>query len=256
MLRRTLLMTGVALAVASIATLASAQPGGGGFGGGFGFGGGMGGGSSIAGLLSMPAVQTELKVTDEQKTKIQDLRTTMRDKMREAMNSGDGPPDFQNMSQEERQKAMGEMRKKMQPITKEFDEQAVKILDADQVARAKQLQLQREGGSALAREEVAKKLELTDDQTSKVKKLQESLAKPPQFDPNGDMQAQFQKMRENVTKTQKDMLAVLTDEQTTKWKEMCGKPFTFPQGRGFGRGGAGARPAAPGGGGPGGGGGN
>ena len=37
MLRRTVLMTGMALALASIATLASAQPGG----GGFGFGGGM-----------------------------------------------------------------------------------------------------------------------------------------------------------------------------------------------------------------------
>jgi Spy/CpxP family protein refolding chaperone len=252
MLRRTILITCVVLAAVSMATLASAQPGG----GGFGFGGGMmGGGGSIAGLLTIPAVQTELKVTDEQKPKIDDLRTTMRDKMREAMNSGDGPPDFQNMTQEERQKAMGEMRKKMQGVNKELDELATKILDADQLARAKQLQLQRQGGSALAREEVAKKLELTDDQTAKVKKLQESLAKPPQFDPNGDMQAQFQKMRENVTKTQKDMLAVLTDAQTAKWKEMCGKEFKFPQGRGFGRGGAGGGggPGGPGGG-PGGGG--
>jgi hypothetical protein len=246
MLRRTVLMTGAALVLASVAALASAQPGGG-FGGGFG-GGMMGGGASITGLLTMPAVQTELKVTDDQKSKIQDLSSTMRDKMGEVFNAGGGPPDFQNMSQEERQKAMGEMRKKIQGVNKELDAQAVKILTADQLDRAKQLQLQREGATALTRDEVAKKVGLKDDQIAKIKKLQESLiSQRPQFDPNGDIQAQFQKMRENVTKSQKDMLAVLTDEQTAKWKELCGKPFTFPQRRGFGRGGPGGGPSGGGG---------
>ena len=43
-----------------------------------------------------------------------------------------------------------------------------------------------------------------------------------------------------MTKTQKEMLEVLTDDQTAKWKELCGKPFTFPARRGFGgRGGQG-----------------
>ena len=82
----------------------------------------------------MPTVQTELKVTDDQKSKIEELSSTMRDKMRDARNAGGGQ-DFQSMSQEERQKAMGEMRKKMQGVNKELDEQAVKILDADQLAR-------------------------------------------------------------------------------------------------------------------------
>jgi Spy/CpxP family protein refolding chaperone len=60
------------------------------------------------------------------------------------------------------------------------------------------------------------------------------------------MQAQMQKMRDDRTKAQNDMLAVLTAEQTATWKEMQGKPFTFPaRGRGGFRG--------PGGGGPGGG---
>ena len=255
MLRRVVVMAGVMLVMASVASLALAQPGGG-FGGGGGFGmmggGVMGGNTSITSLLRMPQVQTELKLTDDQKTKIQDLSGTMRDKMMEAMNAGGGPPDFQNMSQEDMQKQMADMRKKMEGVNKDMDEQAVKILNADQVDRVKQLQIQRDGAMALTREDVAKKLGLTDDQTAKIKKLQESLNKPPQFDPNGDMQAQMQKMRDDRAQSQKDMLAVLTDEQKAKLKELGGKEFTFPQGgRGFGRGGGGF-----GGGGPGGGGGN
>jgi hypothetical protein len=265
MLRRSLLVVGVVLVAASVATVASAQPGGGGgFGGGMGMGMGMmgggmmgGGATSVVQLLGMPTVQTELKLTDEQKTKVTEVQDSMRTKMQEAM-SGIDFQGMMNMSPEERTKAQADMRKKTEPVTKDADEQAIKVLTPEQVDRVKQLQLQREGAAALSREEVAKKLGLKDDQIEKIKKLQETLSQPPQFDPNGDMQAQMQKMRDDRAKAQKDILAVLTEEQTTKWKEMQGKEFTFPQGRGrgMGRGGMGGGPGGGGPGGPGGPGGN
>jgi len=166
-----------------------------------GLGGGRGmlrGGISAVTLLMMPAVRTELKLTDDQKTKIQDLSDKVQKKLREAFTAaGDRAPDYQN-------------------INNEFTEQAFKILNADQVDRVKQLQLQRDGIAALTRDDVAKKLGLTQDQIAKIKKLQESL-------------------------DQNDMLAVLTDQQRAKWKEMWGKEFTFPQPALGGRGRRGGR---------------
>ena len=175
-------MAGVMLVAASVATLASAQPGGGGF--GMMGGGMMGGNVSITQLLTMAAVQTELKLTDDQKSKVQELQQTMRDKMQEAMNAAGGPPDFSDP--QAMQKQIADMRKKMAPIIKDIDGQAVKLLTSDQVDRVKQLQLQRQGANALTRDEVAKKLGLKDDQVDKIKKLQATLTQPPQFDPNGD----------------------------------------------------------------------
>ncbi len=161
-----------------------------------GRGGGSGimrGGLSVVTLLLMPAVRTELELTDDQKTKFQDLLAKRQEKMMSEASAADGvAPDYQN-------------------INSEFTEQAFKILIADQVDRVKQLQLQRDGIAALTRDDVAKKLGLTDDQIAKIKKLQESL-------------------------NRNDMLAVLTDQQRAKWKEMWGKEFTFPQPRGGGRG--------------------
>jgi hypothetical protein len=248
MVRRSVLIGGMILLVGSIAATAMAQPGGGrGPGGGMGMFGGPGGGSGAM-LLGMTEVQKELNVTDEQKKQVTDLLTESRQKMREAF-SGFNFQDFQNLTQEEQQKQRDEMRKKMEAATKGIDEKVAKILDDKQVERLHQLQLQQQGAMALTRPEIAEKLKLSEDQQTKIKKIQADArtASRPNFSQDmtqEERQAAFQKMRDTMTKAQKDMLAVLNDDQMLDWTKMCGKEFKFPQ-LGRGNRGGGAAPTPP-----------
>ena len=183
MFRRGVMTVGVVLVMASLATLASAQPGGGGgpggFGGGMGMGGMFGGGgpATVMSLLAMPTVQTELKLTDDQKTKVQDLSQKLNDKRQELFQGGGGPPDMSDP--QAMQKQMAEMQKKLAPITKETDADAVKLLTAEQVTRLKELQIQRDGATAPTNEDVQKKLGLSVDQIAKIKTLQDSITNMP-----------------------------------------------------------------------------
>ncbi len=223
----------VAVAVAAVSCLwistASAQPPGGGQRGGFqgGMGGGMGGGPM--GLLMMPEVQTELKITDDQKTK---FRETMQG-MREGMGN------LRDMSREEREKAMTEQTKKMTDSVKS-------ILTPEQFTRLEQLQVQRAGVEALMIPSVAEKLALTADQKTKLEEIR--TASRPNIEGMRDMSREertkmMEEMRTKRTEAQAKMMEVLTAEQKTKLEELKGASFTFPENPGFGgRGGAPGQP--------------
>jgi hypothetical protein len=245
MLRRTVLLSGlvVLLAAATVAQAQDRRPGRGGF--GFsGFGGGFGASSSQ--LLGTPEVQKELGVTDEQKGLIEDMVADIREKMREAF-AGGGFQDFQNLSQEERQKRREENRKKGEEIQKKADEMVSMILEQNQLDRLQQLKLQREGVNAFSRDEVAQKLNLSQEQRDKIRKIREEAF--PEPGSGGGGQQNFQnmsdderrefvtRMRERGEKMNTDILAVLTPDQKANWEKMQGKPFDFPQPQGFGGGG-------------------
>ena len=197
-------------------------------------------GGSGAMLLTIPEVQKELNITADQKKQLETLGQGIRQKVQASM----GQIDFQelrNLSAEEREKRFGEMRKKFEEATKGVDEQVAKVLDAKQVDRLHQLQLQRDGAMALTRPEVIKKLDLSEEQVAKIKKIQEA-ARPQGragFDRNQsdeDRQAARKKMREQTEKAHTECLAVLNDDQMLEWTNMCGKTFKFPERQGFGRG--------------------
>lgn len=210
------------LAWAVCATEAQAQRGGG--------QGRFGQGGSTA-LLRMEEVRKELKITDDQTKKVEEIGQKLAEEMREAFSGGN-----QNLSEEER----AERRKKMTEITAKGDEELGKVLEASQVTRLKQLRLQREGTAALVRAEVAKEVGLSDDQQTKVR------------DAIGDGRQNFQRLQglseeERTAKLaeiqkdreerQKKALDVLTDAQKTKWKEMQGAEFKFPEAKRGGQGG-------------------
>lgn len=206
----------VAVALAATMVLTSgalAQRGRGGFGG---FGGR--GGSGIA-MLRMPEVQTELKLTADQQTKLQDMMQRQRERR----------GDFQSLrdlSPEERQKAMAERRA---AENKELGA----ILNADQMKRYGQLRLQRQGMTALAEKEVADELTLTTDQRTKVQEImqQQAVEMRSLFQGGGgggDREAMRAKMEEMRKATDTKLAALLTDDQKKKWQEMVGAPFTFP----------------------------
>jgi Spy/CpxP family protein refolding chaperone len=198
------------VAVALLATMvlagsATAQQGR----GGRGFGGNFGGN-----ILRMPEVQAELKLTDEQKTKLTEV-TSQRP-------AGGGQ--FRDLSREERQKAMAERRAEQQ-------KKVAAILNADQMKRYRQLELQRQGPAAFQETEVQTELKLTADQKGKVETLlseQRDAQRELRQSADGDREAMRAKTMELRKKTAEKLEALLTEEQKTQWKAMLGAPFTFP----------------------------
>ena len=187
-------------------------------------------------LLAAPEVQTELALTDDQKKRVGELQGEMQQQM-QASFSGINFQELGSLSEEERDKRFADMRTKSEAAMKVLDEKLNKDLDAKQVARLKQLALQRDVIAALNRAEVAKQLKLTKDQETKLRDIA-SQALPPFGSPDARQQAQT------------DALAVLNDAQKKQWTDLTGKSFTFPEpqfgGPGFG-GPGGRGPGGPGG---------
>src|SRR5262249_43266251 len=138
------------LLLALTAATSFAQPG-----GGLGGLGGMRMPASM--LLMMPEVQKEIQVTDDQKTKLDDLRAEQMKDMQSQFQGFDFGA-LRDMSQEERDKKIAELRKKGEEMSKQIDEKVGKVLDATQMKRLGQLQIQRDGIGAFSRPEVVSKL--------------------------------------------------------------------------------------------------
>lgn len=213
-----------------LATPVFAQPGGGGRGGfgGRGFGGG------VSGLVGMAEVQKELGITDEQKTEITKVIEESRP-MRGA--GGFNREEFQNLSEEERTKRFEEMRKQGEETAKKVEEKVKGVLNEQQWTRLSELRIQREGVNALSRAEVAEKLALSDEQKKEIAKLNEGLR--PTFGrgaPGGGERPNFEEIRAQREKVQKDILAVLSEDQKETFEKMQGAKFEFPRPTGFGGG--------------------
>jgi DNA-binding MarR family transcriptional regulator len=204
----------------------AAQRGGGGQGGrgGFGFGGGFGGGMG-AGLVQLAqneAVAKAIEVLDDQKEKIGKLAESLRNQPREG-----GRPDFQNMSDEERQKAFADMRARMEKQTEEGNAKLAEILVEPQMKRLREISLQLRGTGALSDPKIAAALQLTDEQKKKLEDVgRENMeAMRGAFQPGGDPAGMREKMQEMRKQADAKTLAVLNDEQKKKFEEMKGEPF-------------------------------
>jgi hypothetical protein len=137
---------------------------------------------------------------------------------------GGGRGQFQDLSREERQRQLAERREAQQ-------KQLAAVLNADQLKRYRQLELQRQGMLALSETAVQDELKLTADQTSKVEgalQEQRQALRDARQDAAGDRQAMRAKTAEIRKKAEEKLGALLTDEQKTQWKAMLGAPFTFP----------------------------
>ncbi len=171
-------------------------------GGGFGFGG-FGG---VAMLLGQESVQKELKLSDEQVKEVQKLM----EKQREAFQG------FGELSQEER-------RTKMQELNKSNNEAVAKILKPEQLKRAKQIALQRQGAAAVNNEEVAKELKITDEQKQKIRAIQTKAREDMQG--AGSDEEGRKKRQEVMTAMNEKIMGVLTAEQKEQLRKMQGEPF-------------------------------
>ena len=230
--------------------------GGGGFGGGFG--GQRGGGLMQMGLSNLPVdvLVKGLKLTDDQKTKVDDVQKKIREAQRAAFGGGNNPfgggagggnrPDPAQLQ---------EMMAKMQEDRKKNDAQIEAVLTDDQKkalpAFLKDVQTFQTAQLPLA---LVGDLKLTDDQKTKMAAVVMQIQKIAQEKRQEAMDNQdFQSLREIMTQTQtalKDKTrALLTADQ----KAMVEKYEKENPNQGFGgRGGRGGAPGAPGAGGQGG----
>jgi hypothetical protein len=175
------------------------------------FGGPFGGRGNPAMLLRQESVQKDLKLSDEQIKKAEDVSEQMREKFQDAF----------SLEGEERGK-------KLQELRKENEKALSEILKPEQWKRLKQISYQQQGASAFADPEVAKALQLTDTQKEQIQKINQEMF--------GQMRELFQsgtppdeetrrKMTELRTATAEKIMKILTNDQKTKWKDMQGQPF-------------------------------
>jgi hypothetical protein len=228
-----------ALAVIAVcADSALAQPGGrggrggrGGFGGGFGGPGGGGGG--VAQLLQDESVRKELDLVDEQVSKLTDIAAKLREDV-QASFQGIDFGSFRDLSDEERNAKMGEIREKAEKITAEGQKEIDAVLLPHQRERLKQLQVQSQmrfgADRALASGTLAEQLGITEEQKEKLAAKQQEI--------QAGLQEKIAKLQEEA---RDELFSVLNPDQQAKLKAMIGKPFTFTGGPGGGFGGAGGR---------------
>lgn len=191
-------------------------------------------------LLRSPDVQKDLKLTDEQKTKLEDAVKKETEKRQEQMAS---------------MKDGGFDKDKMQAAFKEMAEMADKtikdILNADQQKRLKQITWQQAGSAVFADKDVETGLKLTDEQKEKLQginaEMQEdvrAIARESQGN-REEMQSKIASLRKETMEKAEE---VLTAEQKKTFTAMLGSKFEGKIDMGFGGGqGKGARPKGKGG---------
>ncbi len=181
----------------------------------------VGGMTPLAMLAQVEAIQKEIAVTDEQKSKLQEMAQAMR-------GQGGGQRNPQEMTDEERQQWREEMTKRRA----EQDKKIAGILDAKQVERLKQIQIQASGAAVAMNEEMAAELKITEEQQTKVREGLRDLWQSAQ----GGGPGAFAEMREKGLAI---LMEVLTDDQKAVYKKMAGEPFDLSQlpmpGRGGGQ---------------------
>ncbi len=166
--------------------------------------GGFGGGAIF--LLGQKSVQEELKLSEDQVQKVKELS----DKQRESFQG------LRDLSQEDR-------RAKMQEMAKANDKALAEILKPGQLKRVKQISLQQQGAFALVNPEVAKALNISEEQKDKIREIQTKARDESQGLGRDEEGA---KKRQEIRKaTNEKVMGVLTAEQKAKLKEMQGKPF-------------------------------
>jgi Spy/CpxP family protein refolding chaperone len=208
------------------------QPGTGrGMGGGFGFG-------SVYNMLSTNKdLQAELKITDEQKTKLEAVAKDLAEKRQAAGGGGRYNP---NATDEER-KAAEEARAKAAAETKKAYEA---VLTPDQAKRTAQINIQNMSVRAFGDKDVQTSLKMGDDQKEKIKTVLDGYQKDlrelmtaggggrgagrgqPQSEEDKKKAEENAKKREALTKeAEEKIVATLSDDQKKSWTDLIGAKF-------------------------------
>jgi hypothetical protein len=174
-------------------------------------------------LVFRDRVQKELKLSDEQKKKLEKrLQETVQGAMQFFTTLGDRKP-------EEREKALHAFRERVQENLTAFLQG---LLQEAQFKRLRQVMLQREGLFALGNAEVMKELDITDRQRQQfVDVVQEMQKKIEPLLKEAHKGSKPEEIRPRVMKIRKEhekkIEALLTATQRKRWKEMLGNPLNL-----------------------------
>lgn len=230
-----LLLSGLIVLATVPVAFSQGGRGGGGPGGGRG-GFGFGGQNSLISLAAMKEVRDELKVDDVQSKELDEISKELGDAMREMFAGGGGRQGGGGFDDAARQR-MQENAEKMAKLQSKADEKLSDILDPKQMDRLLGLLVQRSLTSALANSQISAKLNITEDQKTKFKELDEarraSRGGPGGGGPGGGGaggpggfdRERFEQMRKE---NEEKVLAVLTADQKKSLEDMKGAKFEFP----------------------------
>lgn len=172
-------------------------------------------------LLEMPTIRKELALRPLQIEMLDDLRADLTEQRRVAFSNGSAldlprgrrEDEESNQAMQDRINAFREYARK---IRLQGERLISVVLSSDQLERLNQLRLQDEGTRAFDRAEFREQLKVTDEQYKKLQELRRAA-----FDPSRSQQRRQQKFDQA-------MLAVLDDEQRSKFDELQGEAFAFP----------------------------
>jgi Spy/CpxP family protein refolding chaperone len=203
--------------------------------------GGFGQINTTNAVLNNKDLQAELKITDTQKEKFKDVidkQTELNKKRGEMFKGGKGSFDKEKFA---------EITKESEALNADIKKVVEATLTPEQLKRLHQIDMQAKGIRAFSNEEIAKDLNLTEAQKSKVKGIVDDYDKDAKelFGGRGkgggggfdkEKAAENQKKREKLTKAATaDIEDTLTADQKAKWKSLTGEPFDVDKLRqGFG----------------------
>jgi hypothetical protein len=168
-------------------------------------------------LLNDAAVLDDLRLSGEQREQLADLLQRMEEQRGERFGR------FHRLSPEER-------RDRFLELARSNEAAVAKILSPEQLGRLRQIALQFQGPMAFREPEVAAALKLTAKQREQMGAIEADLFFDKEDCHAGSSPAGPPARRhEAVPKAAVErMLAVLTEEQAKRWKEMTGEPFVGP----------------------------
>ena len=182
-------------------------------------------GSSMLGMLRLDQVQTEIKLTDEQKSKVNAVAEEIMEGMRDQYSQ---LRDIEDRAQ--RNEKRNELDKQ---VDSKAREQLRDVLEREQVMRFFQIYMQvRPAMEILAIEQIASRLEVTEEQKKKLAEVKkETEAKQAKLfaemrDASQEERRELSpKFRQLGTDANEKAVGVLTEDQRKKFDEMKGEKF-------------------------------
>ncbi len=180
-------------------------------------------------------VQKELGLKPEQVEKVKDLGQDVREEMQQEFAAVGGGLGGGDLSREERQKRMAELRGKFAEINKKINAKFLpklnEILDKKQQTRLHEVAIQIAGAGAFEDADVAKELALTAEQKDKLKGIDKEFQDKNReaFSGGGDRSEIAAKMAELREEHLAKATEVLTADQQAKFKNLKGAPFDTKQ---------------------------
>lgn len=224
-LKRSLLAVAVFVGAAGLTAVQAQQ-------GGRGQGGGFGGGP--AALVKSKTVAADVKITEEQQTKLTDWSKEFATKAQEMMKAG-----MEGVDRQDR-KAWGEKMPALQAkVSAAAYTELATVLKPEQVKRLKQIEVQVAGLRAFNQAEVKSALKIGDDQLATIKDATDGAMKEgrdlnEEYGVQGfagrpadaDKAKEFDKKRAAITKeTMTKVLATMSADQKKAWADLTGAPI-------------------------------